>query len=175
MSEPCGSWLWSGCAEGELVPVFVLLSKSETFPEKCKKKKKEKKSCRHLLAMWSPYPHPQVQLVNIHRTSTHLYKHMYTSCSIKTQVKAEQYTPPLNPTDPHWHSHSEVFHTIKVPHALLLGGNVISVFFWAPWPLTLLLSLFKNLLTVSFYFLCILLLCFILMMDFFMQRWSGWV
>lgn len=52
-------------------------------------------------------------------------------------------------------THSEVFHTIKVPHTLPLGGNVINVlFFWATWPLTLLLSLFaQNLSTVSCFFI----------------------
>lgn len=137
---------------------------SETFPENAKK------LADIWPAMWSPYPHPQVQLVKIHtpqvHTHTHTYMHTYTSHSIKTK---RHYNSVKTGFNEHTHTHSEVLHTIKVPHTFLLGGNVINVlFFWAPWPLTLLLS------TVSFYFLCILLLCLILMMDFFMQCWLGW-
>lgn len=55
---------WAGFAESQFAPIFVVivLSKSQTFPEKC-----QKKSADIWPAMF-PYYHPQVQLVT---TQTH--------------------------------------------------------------------------------------------------------
>lgn len=139
--------------------------------------KTRKRICRRLQTMWSPYPHPQVQLVNTEQVHTYTNAHIrhvalrhWSKLKLNGTLLCRPHRPaltlPLRGFSHHQSAAPRSPARWKCNQCVLLSSVTFDLtafsICWEPFD-------------CEFLFFCTSLLCFVMTMDFFMQRRRGWV